>query len=73
MPGSASDAEGYRDRAVAITGASGFIGTALRRRLAAAGGVVHAISRAVLWTPAALDELLGAAQPETDLFQGVTE
>jgi nucleoside-diphosphate-sugar epimerase len=73
MPGSASAAEGYRGRTVAITGASGFIGTALRRRLAAVGAVVHAVSRAELATPGALDELLHAARPEV-LFHlaGVT-
>ena len=79
MPGSGSGAEGpYRGRTVAITGASGFVGTALRRRLAASGAVVHAISRheqppdelAERWwkldvrVPGALDELLRAAEPE---------
>ena len=79
MPGSGSDAEGpYRGRAVAITGASGFVGSALRRRLAASGAVVHAVSRqerppdelAERWwkldvrVPGALDELLRAAEPE---------
>src|SRR5205085_6280732 len=74
-----SDAEGpYRGRAVAITGASGFVGSALRRRLAASGAVVPAVSRqerppdapAERWwkldvsVPAAPDELLHATAPE---------
>ena len=76
MPGSASDAEGP-DR-VAITGASGFIGSALRRQLAAAGANVHLVSRRPqpeaasaerrwqldVCTPGALDELLREIQPD---------
>jgi UDP-glucose 4-epimerase len=76
MPGSASGAEpgGYRGRAVAITGASGFIGAALRRQLAAGGAEVHAISRKAQpeerwWQldvsqAGALDELLREVQPD---------
>jgi UDP-glucose 4-epimerase len=72
MPGSASAAENARR--VAITGASGFIGGALRRQLAAAGAEIHAISRRPgaeerwwqldVCTPGALDELLREVQPE---------
>jgi UDP-glucose 4-epimerase len=68
----------YDGRAVAITGASGFLGTAIRRRLCAAGAVVHAISRhaqpergeAHRWwqldvrVPGALDEALRTIQPD---------
>jgi nucleoside-diphosphate-sugar epimerase len=66
----------YRGRTVLITGASGFLGTALRLRLSAAGAVVHAISRresddqdarwwnADLTAPDSLAELLHAAEPE---------
>jgi nucleoside-diphosphate-sugar epimerase len=75
MPGSASAVEsGYRGRAVAITGASGFIAGALRRRLAAAGAEVHAISRSPqpeerwwqldVCTTGALDDLLREVQPD---------
>lgn len=66
----------YRGRTVLITGASGFLGTALRLRLSAAGAVVHAISRrgnddqdarwwnADLTAPDSLAGLLRAAKPE---------
>jgi UDP-glucose 4-epimerase len=37
--------DGYRDRAVLVTGASGFLGGALAFRLAAEGAAVHALSR----------------------------
>jgi UDP-glucose 4-epimerase len=45
MPESDSADNTYRGRDVAVTGASGFIGTAIRRRLAAEGAIVHAVSR----------------------------
>jgi nucleoside-diphosphate-sugar epimerase len=74
----ADAASGYEGRAVAISGAGGFIGTLLRRRLVAAGAIVHAISRrsqpsetpAERWweldvrTPRALDELMRTVEPE---------
>jgi UDP-glucose 4-epimerase len=71
-------ASGYRGRTVAITGAAGFIGGALRRSLVAAGATVHAVSRkpqpadesGPRWweldvrEPGALDELVGSARPD---------
>lgn len=74
----ADAASGYKGRAVAITGAAGFIGSLLRRRLIAAGAIVHAVSRrpqpsegaAGRWweldvrTPGALDELVRTVEPE---------
>ena len=76
-PTSPADA-GYRGVSVAITGAAGFIGSSLRRRLAAAGAVVHAVSRhpqpsatsAETWweldvrDPGALDKLVRTVQPD---------
>ena len=71
MPGSASGAE--NPHRVAVTGASGFIGGALHRRLEQEGAEVHAVSRrreeAERWwqldvcTPGALDELLREVRP----------
>jgi UDP-glucose 4-epimerase len=74
----ADAAGGYEGRPVAITGATGFIGTLLGRRLAAAGAIVHAISRrpqpsdapAGRWweldvrAPGALDELMRTVEPD---------
>jgi nucleoside-diphosphate-sugar epimerase len=76
--GVADAASRYEGRAVAITGAAGFIGTLLRRQLIAAGASVHAVSRrpqppddpAGRWweldvrTPGALDELVRTVEPE---------
>ena len=74
----APDLSGYRGRAVALTGASGFIGGALLRQLLAAGADVHAMSRRPpprgtererwwqvdLCSPTALDALLLEVKPE---------
>jgi UDP-glucose 4-epimerase len=76
--GAADAASGYEGRAVAITGAAGFIGTPLRRGLVAAGAIVHAISRRPQWSdapagrwweldvgnPGALDELVQTVEPD---------
>jgi UDP-glucose 4-epimerase len=76
--GVADAASGYEGRAVAITGAAGFIGTRLRSRLVAAGAIVHAVSRrpqqsddpAGRWweldvrSTGALDELVRSVEPE---------
>jgi UDP-glucose 4-epimerase len=75
--GAAATVAAYGGRAVAITGAGGFIGTALRRRLSAAGAVVHASvttrppdDGAHRWwqvdlrAVGALDELLRSVQPD---------
>jgi UDP-glucose 4-epimerase len=74
-PTSPADAR-YRGASVAVTGAAGFIGSALRRRLAEAGAIVHAVSRGpqrsaseTWWQldprePSALDELVRTVQPD---------
>ena len=82
----AADLATYRGRPVVVTGASGFIGTALRRQLAARGAAIHAVSRSpregqddseTSWRldvrePGALDELVRTVEPDV-LFHLVGE
>ena len=74
----AADPAPYRGRPVVVTGAAGFIGSALRRLLLAEGAEVHAVSRspraadhdAETWwqldvrDPGALDDLVREVEPD---------